>query len=105
MKIYLHVRERIQEFLTGEGGPGLTATKQLRQRFLVLNFFYSFTVDYLKENYKCSRFQRGSNIFPGEGCPTLSGVQMLISIETNVTCDFPGGGGLSSLWILTRCIV
>ena len=32
-------------------------------------------------------FSRGSNFFPG------GGVQMLISIETHITCDFPGGGG------------
>ena len=32
--------------------------------------------------------------FP-EGGPTFTrwGVQMLISIETLITCDFPGGGG------------
>ena len=30
-------------------------------------------------------FQAGSNFFQG-------GVQMLISIETHLTCDFPGGG-------------
>ena len=34
----------------------------------------------------------GSNIF--QGGPTFSrGVQMLIFIETHITCDFPGGGG------------
>ena len=41
-------------------------------------------------------FPRGSNF--------IQGVQMLISIETNITCDFPGGGGqypLYPLWILT----
>ena len=38
------------------------------------------------------RIQRGSNIF--QGCPTFfQGVQMLISKETHLTCDFPGGGG------------
>ena len=32
--------------------------------------------------------------FPGGGGAVFSmGVQMLISIETLVTCDFPGGGG------------
>ena len=49
---------------------------------------------YFKENYNFLRFQRASNIFqgvhlyPGEG----EGVQMLISIETYTTFDFPGGG-------------
>ena len=57
---------------------------------LVLNLIYSL--------------QRGSNgfynyretmLFQGSrGSPTFSrGVQMLISIETHMTCDFPGGGG------------
>ena len=31
-------------------------------------------------------FARGVQLFPG-------GVQMLISIETHITCDFPGGSG------------
>ena len=38
---------------------------------------------------------RGSNIFQGGGGPTFSrggGVQVLISIETHITCDFPGEG-------------
>ena len=30
----------------------------------------------------------GVQLFPGGG-----GVQMLISIKTHITCDFPGGGG------------
>ena len=33
-----------------------------------------------------SKDPEGSNIFQG------GGVQMLISIETHITCDFPGGG-------------
>ena len=35
----------------------------------------------------CPTFSRGSNFFQGWG-----EVQMLISIETHITCDFPGGG-------------
>ena len=39
----------------------------------------------------------GSNFFQG------AGVQMLISIETHITCDFPGGGpdhpSVSAHWI------
>ena len=37
----------------------------------------------------------GSNFFQGGG----GGVQMLISIETHRTCDFPGGSRPSPLWI------
>ena len=51
---------------------------------------------YREENYTFPRIQRGYNIFqggvqlfPGGG----GGVQMLISIETHITCDFPGGSG------------
>ena len=45
-------------------------------------------------------FSRGSKLFPGGGGG--GGVQMLISIETHITCDFPGGPDpLSPLWILT----
>ena len=41
----------------------------------------------------------GSNFFPG-------GVQMLISIETHITCDFPGGlDPLSPLWIRTWLVL
>ena len=36
---------------------------------------------------------------------SIGGVQMLISIETHITCDFPGAGGWSGspipLWIRT----
>ena len=46
----------------------------------------------------------GSNFFQGGGGGG-GGVQMLISIETHITCDFPGGRGaldpLSPLWICT----
>ena len=37
---------------------------------------------------------RGGPTF-SRGCPNIfkGGVQMLISIETHITCDFPGGGG------------
>ena len=36
-------------------------------------------------------FHRVSNIFEGGGSKFFQGVQMLISIETNITCDFQGG--------------
>ena len=42
-------------------------------------------------------FPRGGvQLFPGGG-----GVQMLISIETHITCDFPGGWSGPTLWIRT----
>ena len=34
----------------------------------------------------------GVHCFPGVQLFTGGGVQMLISIETHITCDFPGGG-------------
>ena len=46
----------------------------------------------LQRKYTFPRIQRGSNIFQGGGGQLLPGrVQMLISIETHITCDFPGG--------------
>ena len=51
-----------------------------------------------KEIYHFPRFQRGSNIFQGGGGPTFSrgggGSNCLFPIETHITCDFPGGGGV-----------
>ena len=76
----------------GGGGGGGGSRPDCQQRFcflllffLVLNLFYNFTegVQWLFQgNYNFPRFQRGSNIF-----------QMLISIETHLTCDFPEGSG------------
>ena len=45
----------------------------------------------------------GSNFFGGGGGGG-GRIQMLISIEIHITCDFPGGGPdpRSSLWIRTR---
>ena len=49
---------------------------------------------YYRENYTIPRIQRGSNIFHGGGGEDQlfpgGGVQKLISIETHITCDFPG---------------
>ena len=78
-------------FFQGGWGAGQTARKQSGQCcfFLVLNLSYSL--------------QRGSNGFITEktllyqgsrGGPTFSrGVQMLVSKETHITCNFPGGSG------------
>ena len=75
--------------------------------FLVLNLFYSFAMVYQwsisKKKHNFSRFQMGYSIFQGVqlfpkggGGPTFSGggggVQMLISIKTHRTCDFPRWG-------------
>ena len=48
---------------------------------------------YNRENYPFPRIQRGSNIFQGvQPFPGGGGGQMLISIETLITCAFPGEG-------------
>ena len=90
----------------GGGCPGLMARKQSGQHLflVVLNLFYSLQRGsngnlfyslqgvwgvqwfYYSENY-FSKGPEGVQHFPG------GGVQMLISIETHITYDFPGGGG------------
>ena len=64
-----------------------------------------------KENYKFSRFLRGSNIFWGWGgiqlFPGGGGVQLLVPYRKYITCDFPGEVRIPcppppSLWIRTR---
>ena len=50
-----------------------------------------------KEIYHFLRFQRGSNIFQGGGGVQLfpgGGSNCLFPIQTHITCDFPGGGGV-----------
>ena len=44
-----------------------------------------------KENYHFSKFQRGSNFFQWGGGGG-GGSNCLFPIETQITCDFPGGG-------------
>ena len=67
--------------------------------FLVLSLFYSFTEGvqwvfqrkllFLKVSEGVQFFQGGGGqLFPSRG----GGVQWVISIETHITCDFPGGG-------------
>ena len=72
---------------------------------LIFQFYRGCLINvYFKENYNFPRFQRGSNIFQGgAGGGGGGGVQMLISIETHITCDFPGGVRTlySPLWICT----
>ena len=97
----------------GGGGGGSRPTSQKR----VWTFFYCFFSPqlilqftegslrfYNRENYTFEGFRGGPTF--SKGGPTFSiGDQMLISIETHITCDFPGGGGgpdpLSPLWIRT----
>ena len=91
------VHARIQEFLTGGGGGGggggeaRRPENSLNNFFLVINLFYNL--------------QRGSNSFITEGRRGSNFFQWVgVSIETHITCDFPGGGGpdpLTPLWIRT----
>ena len=97
------------------GRAGLTARKQPGQRFFFCFVFCPtyFTVyrggqivllHYNRENYTFPRIRRGSNF--SQGGPTFprgggGPVQMLISIETNITYDFPGGWSGPPLWIRT----
>ena len=75
---YARIQESLSEGVRGGGGGGPTAEKQPQQRFFKPST--DFTV-----------IHGGSNIFQGWG-----GVQMLISIKTHITCDFPEG-------VLTPC--
>ena len=69
--------------------------------FLVLSLFYSFTegVQWLfQRKLLFLKVSEGVQLFQG-GRATFSmeegggGVQWVISIETHIICDFPGGGG------------
>ena len=60
----------------------------------------------LKRMIYFSKDPEGSNIFQGGGSNFYQrgwGVQMLISIETHIACDFPGkwSGPPIPLWIRT----
>ena len=93
------VHARIQEFLSGgRGGGGGGGSRPDGQKtvwtmfFLVINLFYSLQRG---SNGFITEGRRGSNFFQGVG----------VSKETDITCDFPGGGGgpdsLTPLWIRT----
>ena len=58
--------------------------------FLVLGLFYRSQMVNFKEKYHFSRFRRGSKFFPGGGGGEGN---CLLPIETQITCDFPGGSG------------
>ena len=96
---------RIQEFSSGGIQAQLTEKNSANVCFLfflVLNLFYScFTegVQWFILRKTIFMVPEGVQHFPGGGGGG-GGVQMLISIETYRTCDFPGGSGpLSPLWI------
>ena len=81
------VHARIQEFLSGgRGGGGGGGSRPDCQKtvwtmfFLVINLFYSLQRG---SNGFITEGRRGSNFFQGVG----------VSKETDITCDFPGGGG------------
>ena len=67
--------------------------------FLVLSLFYSSHMVNFKEKYHFSRFRRGSKFFLGGGGGgriqnTIAYSRYcLFPIETQITCDFPGGCG------------
>ena len=102
---------RSRNFLSGWVGS-LTARKQPGQLLLfffcfllVLNLFYSLqrgSNGFITEKTILFKGSRGSNFSRGG-----SRVQVLISLETHITCDFPGGGGggvrapYHPLWIRT----
>ena len=96
------VHARIQEF--SSGGVQVSLTKKSSDNvfffFLVLSLFYRSQMVIFKEIYHFSRFQRGSNIFQGGGGSNFSqggggrGSNCLFPIETHITCDFSGGGGV-----------
>ena len=87
----------IQDFISGGGGgPGLMARKLSGPFFcfLVLNLFYSLqraSNGFITEKTILSNDPEGVQHFPG-GSNFSTGVQMLISIGTHITCDFPGWG-------------
>ena len=72
---------------------------------LILQFRDGVQRFYYRENYTFPRTWRGSYIFRGGGGHLFpgGGVQMLISIGTPITCDFPGGNPETPipLWIHT----
>ena len=68
-------------FVRGGEGGGPTAEKQPQQHYFKPST--DFTV--LQGGWGPAFF-RGVQLFPG-------GIQMLISIKTHITCDFPEGSG------------
>ena len=97
---------QIQEFCQGGGSRPDCQKTILMCVFLVLNLFYSFyrgcTMVISKKTIIFHGFRMGGNICQGGLRGGGGGGQMLISIETHITCVFPGGPDpLSPLWIRT----
>ena len=75
----------------GGGGCRLTARKQPGQRFFVLLSFSPQLILQFTGPEKTILFKgRGGPAFLGGGGGGGVRVQVLISIETHITCDFPG---------------
>ena len=68
-----------RNFRQGGGGGGQGLTDNI---FLVLILFYGSQMVNFKENYHFLRF----NIFQGGGS------NCIVTIGSNITCDFSGGG-------------
>ena len=76
----------------GGGGPGQSDKKSSD------NFFFLSSANYTEVKWSISKkgsrggptFFRGSNFFQGGG----GGSNCLFPIETQITCDFPWGGGV-----------
>ena len=76
------------------GGPS-----PLLQHFLVFNLFYRLhrvSKGYFKEKHNFPRFQRVPTFSRGIQLFLMGGVQMLISIETHITCFARKGGGVQT---------
>ena len=85
MRLLFLCDARIQESLSEGVGGGPTAEKQPQQRFLNPQLILQLYM--------------GVQHFSGGGGSNISrggGVQMLITIKTHITCDFPEG-------VLTPC--
>ena len=95
----MHVR--IQEF--SSGGVQVSLTKKAPMFFFL--FFFSPQLNLQKSNgqfqrnLSCFKVPEGVQHFPGGGVQLFpggggggGGSNCLFSIETHITCDFPGGG-------------
>ena len=62
---------------------------------LILQFIEGIQWFDYRENYTFARIQMGSYIFQGVGIQFFpgGGVLIIVSKETHITCDFPGGSG------------